>query len=31
MIKILACLQMKKLDLKHEQRQGRIAFLEWID
>ncbi len=30
MIKFLASLQMKKLDLKHEPRQRRIAFLEWI-
>ena len=30
MIKFLASLQMRKLDLKHESRQRRIAFLEWI-
>ena len=30
MIKFLGTLQMKKLDLKHEPRQRRMAFLEWI-
>ena len=30
MIKFLASLQMKKLDLKHDPRQRRVAFLEWI-
>ena len=30
MIFFLASLQTKKLDLKHELRQRRIAFLEWI-
>ena len=30
MVKNLAYLQMKKLDLKNEPRQGRITFLEWI-
>ena len=30
MINFLASLQMKKLDLKYEPRQRRIAFLEWI-
>ena len=29
-MKFLASLQMKKLNLKHEPRQRRIAFLEWI-
>ena len=30
MIKFLGTLQMMKLDLKHEPRQRRMAFLEWI-
>ena len=30
MIKFLGTLQMKKLDLKYEPRQRRMAFLEWI-
>ena len=30
MIKFLGTLQIKKLDLKEESRQRRMAFLEWI-
>ena len=30
MIKFLGTLQMKKLDLKHEPRLRKVAFLEWI-
>ena len=30
MIKFLGTLNMKKLDLKHEPRQRRYAFMEWI-
>ena len=30
MIKILGTLNMKKLDLKHEPRQRRAAFIDWI-
>ena len=30
MIKFLGTMNMKKLDLKHEPRQRRYAFLEWI-